>query len=217
MIENRELHVMARSHAMDLAVIARSSLPLEFRREYRRLARGRVTSTYDRRTGAKEPVPAETQCRRVAGVLAGFEGLRAGGCALQTPLNFSSKHLRFLISLWSVQQMTFQEVAERLEHWRQFLLWIRKRVLIALLNTTLISGASNVHNEYLRCSHAATYSRPDIPVLTPDKAMEAIMEHRGNLRKAARALGTTTHSECEALREGRPQDRQLVPGLTILT
>jgi hypothetical protein len=107
-------------------------------------------------------------------------------------------------------------VGERLEHWRQFLLWIGKRVLIALLNTPLITGASSVQNEYLRCSHAAAYSRPDIPVLTRDKAMEAIMEHRGNLRKAARALGTTTHSVCEALREGRPQE-QLVPGLTILT
>ncbi|MFL9865264.1 hypothetical protein PQR67_13895 [Paraburkholderia fungorum] len=153
----------------------------------------------------------------MAEVLAGFEVLRAGGYALHTPRNFSGKHLRFLISVWSVQQLTSQEVAERLEHWRQFLLWIRKRVLIALLNMTLVTDASSVQDEYLRCSHAATYSRPDIPVLTRDKAMEAIMEHRGNLRKAARALGTTKHSVCEALREGRPQDRQLVPGLTILT
>lgn len=90
-------------------VIACSSMPLEFTREFRRLARGRVTSTYDRRTGAKDPVPAETQCRRVAEVLAGFEVLRAGGYALQMPRNFSSKHLRFLISLWSVQQLTSQE------------------------------------------------------------------------------------------------------------
>lgn len=58
-------------------VIACSSLPLEFRREFRRLARGRVTSTYDRRTRAKDPMPAETQCRRAASPRSG--GRRASG------------------------------------------------------------------------------------------------------------------------------------------
>lgn len=198
-------------------VIACSSLPLEFRREFRRLARGRVTSTYDRRTRAKDLVSAEMQCRRVAEILAGFEALRASGYALQTPCNFRSKHLQFLITCWSTQRLTSEEMAERLQHWRQFLLWIRKHMLITLLNAPLITGASSVNNEYLRCPHAAAYSRPDIPVLTRDKAMEAIMEHRGNLREAARALGTTTHFVCEALREGRPQDMQFAPGLAILT
>ena len=198
-------------------VIACSSLPHEFRREFRRLARGRVTSTYDWRTRAKDPVPAETQCRRVAEVLAGFEALRASGYALQTPWNFGSKHLRVLINRWSTQRLTSEEAAERLEHWRQFLQWIRKRQLIALLSAPLTAGASSVESRHVQCSHAAAYSRPDIPMLTSDKAMEALTEHRGDLRKAARALGTTTHSVCEALNDGQPREKPLPPGLTILT
>jgi hypothetical protein len=54
-------------------------------------------------------------------------------------------------------------------------------------------------------------------VLTSEKAMEALPEHRGTLLKAARALGTTTHAVCAALNEGRPAADQLPPGLTILT
>ncbi|SHK84196.1 hypothetical protein [Paraburkholderia terricola] len=198
-------------------VIACSRLPHEFRREFRRLARGRVTSTYDWRTRAKDPVPAETQCRRVAEVLAGFEALRASGYALQTPWNFSTKHLRVLINRWSTQRLTSEEAAERLEHWRQFLRRIRKHQLIALLSAPLTVGASGVGSKNLQCSHMAAYSRPDIPVLTSDKAMEALTEHRGDLRKAARALGTTTHSVCEALNEGRSRESLFPTGLPIVT
>jgi hypothetical protein len=60
------------------------------------------------------------------------------------------------------------------------------------------------------------YARPNIPVLTYDKAMAALTEQRGNLRNAARALGTTTHALCQAVTEGRPREEQ-IPGLKILT
>jgi hypothetical protein len=198
-------------------VIACSRLPYEFRREFRRLARGRVTSTYDWRTRAKDAVPAETQCRRVAEVLMGFEALRASGYALQTPWNFRSKHLQVLISRWSTQRLTSEEAAERLQHWCEFFRWIRKPQLIVLMNAPLTAAASRVGGKPVQYSDASVYSRPDIPVLTSEKAMDALTEHRGNLRKAARALGTTTHAVCEALNEGRQTAEQFPPGLTILT
>ena len=198
-------------------VIACSRLPYAFRREFRRLARGRVTSTYDWRTRARDAVPAETQCRRVAEVLMGFEALRASGYALQTPWNFRAKHLQALINRWSTQPLTSEEAAERLGHWCEFFRWIRKPQLIVLINAPVTAAVSPVRSKRVQYSHASAYSRPDIPVLTSEKAMEALTEHRGNLLKAARALGTTTHAVCEALNEGRPAADQFPPGLTILT
>lgn len=197
-------------------VIACSSLPGEFKGEFRKLVRGRVNSTFDRRTGARYPVSAETQCRRVAALLQGFEVLRAGGFAPQTPWNLQGKHLRFLIARWSAQELTSPDLAEKLVHWRQFVLWINKRALLALLSAPLPTGAPRVGKEHARSSAPATYGLPDIPVLTHDKAMAALTEQRGNLRKAARALGTTTHSVCQAVTEGRPR-QEPIPGLKILT
>ncbi|MEX3900102.1 hypothetical protein [Paraburkholderia sp. BR10954] len=196
-------------------VIACSNLPSEFRREFRRLARGRVKSTFDRRTGTKTPVPDETQCRRVAELLAGFEALRASGYAPQTPLNFQGKHLRFLVARWSAQRLTSEDAAEKLEHWHQFLLWIRRRALLTLLILPVPAREAGVDEKDERIRGSAACMRPDIPVLTRDKAMEALTEHRGNLRKAARALGTTTHAVFQALNEGRPPRKELPPGLTI--
>jgi hypothetical protein len=198
-------------------VIACSNLPPEFRREFRRLARGRVRSTFDRRTGTESPVPDETQCHRVAELLAGFEALRASGYAPQTPHNFQGKHLRFLIARWSAQRLTPTDAVAKLEHWRQFLLWIRKRALLTLLILPVPAGEAGVEEKDDSIPGSAACMRPDIPVLTSEKAMEALTEHRGNLRKAARALGTTTHAVCQALNEGRPPRKQLPPGLTILT
>ncbi|CAH2801757.1 MAG: FIG00457213: hypothetical protein [uncultured Paraburkholderia sp.] len=146
-------------------VIACSRLPYEFRRGFRRLARGRVTSTYDWRTRAKEAVPAETQCRRVAEVLLGFEALRAGGYALQTPWNFRAKHLQALLNRWSTQRLTSEEAAERLGHWCEFFRWIRKPQLTVLMNAPVTVAVSPVGSKRVQYSHASAYSRPDIPVI----------------------------------------------------
>ena len=197
-------------------VIACSSLPRDFKRDFRKLVRGKVSSTFDRRTGAQYPVSPETQCRRVAALLEGFEVLRAGGFAPQTPWNLQGKHLRFLISRWSAQELTSPDLAEKLVHWRQFVLWIRKRALLALLSAPVRAGESCVDNEHVQRPAVVPYARPNIPVLTYDKAMAALTEQRGNLRNAARALGTTTHALCQAVTEGRPRDEQ-IPGLKILT
>lgn len=47
--------------------------------------------------------------------------------------------------------------------------------------------------------------------------MEVLDEQLGSLKRAARVLGTSTRSICEVLVEGQPREKQLPPGLTILT
>jgi hypothetical protein len=198
-------------------VITCSRLPKEVQREFRRLVRGRVTVTYDRRTRTEAPVSAEAQCRRIAEVLEGFEALRSSGFALHSPWNFSAKHLHFLVNRWSTQQMTGEECAERFEHWRQFLLWIRKRALISLLNASMRTLTSPWANGSRRYTHVVGFARPAIPILTREKIMEVLDEQLGSLKRAARVLGTSTRSICEVLAEGQPREKQLPPGLTILT
>ncbi|WP_042320195.1 hypothetical protein [Paraburkholderia caledonica] len=197
-------------------VIACSGLPEQFRRDLRGLASGRITTTYDYRTRIKERVSPEAQCRRIAEIAEGFEALHSSGYALHSPWDFRGKHLQLLIDRWSAQHMTPGERAERCEHWCQCLLWIRKRQLISLLNAWIRTRASPRENDSRRCTHVVGYVRPAIPILTREKVLEVLTEQRGSLRRAARALGTTTHSICEVLREGRSPETQLPPGLTIL-
>lgn len=130
-------------------VIACSSLPLEFRREFRGLARGRVTSTYDRRMGAKDRVPTETQCRRVPEELAGFEALRAWRiCNIN-----AAKRLRqaFAVSRQAVvgAVVDISGGGRETRALCQFLSRITRRVLISLLDATPAAGASSVQDEYL--------------------------------------------------------------------
>lgn len=197
-------------------VITCSKLPKDVRREFRRLVRGRVTVTYYSRTRIETPLSTEAQCRRIAEVLEGFEALRSSGFALHSPWNFGSKHLRFLIDRWSTQQMTGKQCAERFEHWCQFLLWIRKRQLISLLNASMRTLTSPRANDGRGGTQVGGYARPAIPILTREKIMEVLDEQRGSLMRAARALGTSTRSIYEVLGEGQPPEKQLAPGLTIL-
>jgi hypothetical protein len=119
--------------------------------------------------------------------LEGFEVLCAGGFAPQTPWKRQGKHLRFLITRWSAQGLASPDLAEKLVHLRRFVLWIRKRALLALLGAPLATGVSCVDKEHVLSRPSDAYARPNIPVLTYDKAMTALTEQRGNLRKAARA------------------------------
>ncbi|MFM0414793.1 hypothetical protein [Paraburkholderia aromaticivorans] len=197
-------------------VIACSSLPGEFKREFRNLVRRKVNWKYDRRTGANYPVAPETQCRRVAELLDGFEALRAGGFALQTPRNLQGKHLSYLIGQWSAQDATWYD-QPRLVHWREFLLWIRKRTLLALINSTVRAQMAYGDKSPAVATVAQARGTPAIPVLTYDKVLSALTEHRGNLRKAARALGTSTHALSQAFTEDPPSEKQLPSGIRILT
>jgi hypothetical protein len=197
-------------------VIACSSLPGEFKREFRKLARGKVDRKYDRRTGANYPVSPETQCYRVAELLDGFEALRAGGFALQTPWNFQGKHLSYLIAWWRAQEPTWYDQT-KLVHWRQFLLWIRKRTLLALLNSTVRAEASCGHKTPAPVAVVPARGGAAIPVLAYDTVLSALTEHRGNLRKAARALGTTTRAVSQAFTEDSPSEKQLPSSIRILT
>jgi Transcriptional regulator containing GAF, AAA-type ATPase, and DNA binding domains len=197
-------------------VIACSSLPGEFKREFRKLVRGKVNWKYDRRTGANYAVSPETQCRRVAELMDGFEALRAGGFALQTPWNFQGKHLSYLIARWSAQDATWYDQA-KLVHWREFLLWIRKRTLLALLNSTVRAQAPYGDKSPAVAAVVPARGGPAIPVLTYDNVLSALTEHRGNLRKAARALGTTTRALSQAFTEDTPSEKQLSSGIRILT
>ncbi|WP_243658196.1 hypothetical protein [Paraburkholderia sp. BL9I2N2] len=196
-------------------VIACSSLPGEFKREFRKLVRGKVNWKYDRRTGTSYPVSPETQCRRVAELLDGFETLRAGGFAPQTPWNFQGKHLSYLIAQWSAQEPGWYDLA-KLVHWRQFLLWIKKRTLLALLNSTARADASCDHNAPHEVAVVQAWRGAAIPVLSYDKALSALTEHRGNLRKAARVLGTTPRAVAQAFTEDRPSEKQVPAGIRIL-
>ncbi|ANB71514.1 hypothetical protein AYM40_03375 [Paraburkholderia phytofirmans OLGA172] len=197
-------------------VIACSSLPGEFKREFRKLVRRKVNWKYDRRTGANYPVSPETQCRRVAELMDGFEALRAGGFALQTPWNFQGKHLSYLIARWSAQDATWYDQA-KLVHWREFLLWIRKRTLLALLNSTVRAQTAYGDKSPAVAAVAPARGGPAIPVLTYDNVLSALTEHRGNLRKAARALGTTTRALSQAFTEDTPSEKRLPSGIRILT
>ncbi|MFM0692213.1 hypothetical protein PQQ64_07930 [Paraburkholderia graminis] len=198
-------------------VIACSTMRREMRREFRNLVRGKVRVTCDRRTQTVTPVSAEGQCRRIAELLEGFEALRSSGFALQSPWNFKTKHLRFLIDRWSTQQMTREERAEQYEHWCQFLLWIRKQQLISLLNDSMRTLNSTGTNGSRPGMHAVAYARPVIPILTREKIMEVLDDQRGSLTRAACALRTSTRFIYEVLGEGQPPEKQLPPGLTILT
>ena len=197
-------------------VITCSTLPAVFKREFRKLVRNRIDSSLDVRTGRCYAVPAEVQCRRVAVLLEGFRVLRAGGFTPETPWNLKSKHLHYLRSRWSTEGLPEQAVAERLRHWREFVVWINKLGLLPILSLfpretaprsrhTRAPGGALVHDNTL----------PAIPVLTEAIVMAALTEHRGSLRRAAYALGTTTAAVCHALTGGRARD-EAIPGLTIL-
>jgi hypothetical protein len=103
-----------------------------------------------------------------------------------------------------------------LVHWRQFLLWIKKRTLLALLDSTARADASCDHNAPPEVAVVQAWRGAAIPVLTYDKALSALTEHRGNLHKAARALGTTPRAVAQAFTEDRPPERQLPAGIRIL-
>ncbi|GAB7522590.1 hypothetical protein [Paraburkholderia sp. 2C] len=192
-------------------VITCSSLPRAFKTEFRRLIRSRIKKGFDPRTGASFPLSTETQCRRVAVLLHGFQVLRAGGFALQTPWNFRSKHLRFLIGRWLSEGVGGRDLTDRVTHWRLFVRWIGKYALLDEFKIPPVdAGAAD-------SSHVTDHKASiiEIPLLTREKVMEVLCEHRGDLRKTARTLGTSTQVVALVVSEGRPLPA--VPsGLSIL-
>jgi hypothetical protein len=111
-------------------VITCSTLPRTFKSEFRKLIRSRIGKGFDPRTGATFLISNETQCRCVAVLLHGFQTLRAGGFAPQSPWNFRSKHLHYLIGRWLSEGVDHQELTDRITHWRLFVRWIGKYVLL---------------------------------------------------------------------------------------
>lgn len=192
-------------------VITCSTLPRTFKSEFRKLIRSRIGKGFDPRTGATFLISNETQCRRVAVLLHGFQTLRAGGFAPQSPWNFRSKHLHYLIGRWLSEGVDHQELTDRITHWRLFVRWIGKYVLLDELKIPAVDARAGDGSATIR--HLA--SPIDIPLLTREKVMEVLFEHRGDLRKTARALGTSTRMVALAVSEGRPLP--LLPqGLSIL-
>ncbi|MFM0156757.1 hypothetical protein PQR05_19175 [Paraburkholderia sediminicola] len=197
-------------------VITCSSLPVVFKREFRKLVRNKIDSSLDARTGRRYAVPAEAQCRRIAVLLEGFRVLRAGGFASESPWNLRAKHLRYLRAHWSTEGLPENAVADKLRHWREFVVWINKRALLPILSLFPREAAPRSGDTRTRSGELLhDNSLITIPVLTEAIVMAALTEHRGNLRKAARALGTTTAAVCHALTGGRARD-EAIPGLTIL-
>ena len=115
-------------------VITCSSLPAVFKRDFRKLVRNRINFSLDARTGRRYAVPAEAQCRRVAVLLEGFRVLRAGGFTPETPWNLKAKHLHYLRARWSTEGLPEHAVADRLRHWREFVVWTNKRALLPILS-----------------------------------------------------------------------------------
>ncbi len=159
-------------------------------------------------------MPAEAQCRRVAVLLEGFRVLRAGGFTPETPWNLKAKHLHYLRARWSTEGLPEHAVADRLRHWREFVVWTNKRALLPILSLFPREAAPRSRDTRARSGELVHDNSPiAIPVLTEAIVMAALTEHRGNLRKAARALGTTTAAVCHALTGGRARD-EAIPGLT---
>jgi hypothetical protein len=192
-------------------VITCSSLPRAFKTEFRKLVRSRIGKGFDPRTGATFLISNEKQCRRVAILLHGFQVLRAGGFAPQTPWNFRSKHLHYLIGRWLSEGVDGQELTDRITHLRLFVRWIGKYALLDELKIYAVGAGAG--DSSARTGHLA--SGIDIPLLTREKVMETLYEQRGDLRKTARALGSSTRMVSLAVSEGQPFSG-LPPGLSIL-
>ncbi|HDR9102821.1 TPA: hypothetical protein QDB15_002443 [Burkholderia vietnamiensis] len=184
-------------------VITCSSLSGLFKHEFRKLVRGRIGRQLDPRTGALYSIPEEKQCRPVAVLLHGFQTLRKGGYALQSPWSLQGKHLRYLLEHWSREGIDASELAARIGHWRVFVKWIGKHALLAQLEWRAPVAGTGMGQS--PPSSGQPVAPIDIPVLTREKVMAVLVAHRGNLHKTAHALGTSTRMACLALTEGRPR------------
>jgi len=189
-------------------VITCSSLPRSFKYELRKLLRGRIGKKLDPRTGAYCPIPEEVQCRRVAVLLQGFQTLRKGGYALQSPWSLQGKHLRYLQECWSREGIEARELAARIAHWRVFVRWIGKHALLAQLEVLAPAAGTGMSLDQSPTSSEQPAAPIDIPVLTRERVMAMLDAHRGSLHKTAHALGTSTRMVCLAITEGRSR-----PGL----
>jgi hypothetical protein len=182
-------------------VITCSSLPGPFKHEFRKLIRSRIGGQLDPRTGALCPIPEEMQCHRVAVLLHGFQTLRKGGYALQSPWSLQGKHLRYLLQRWSREGIDAREVDARIAHWRVFVRWIGKHALLAPLELPAPAAGTGIGQS--PASSEQPVAPIDIPVLTREKVMAVLDAHRGSLHKTAHVLGTSTRMVCLAVTEGR--------------
>jgi hypothetical protein len=118
-----------------LRALDRSALPKRLREELQKLFEKNLAQALRKNRQGSGVIALRTQERRLVSLIAGFEELRAGGFALETPWNIGQKHIVYLVKLWVCEKCQAPGTVEnKLSYWRALADWMKKPGLVGTVD-----------------------------------------------------------------------------------
>jgi Integrase/Bacterial regulatory protein, Fis family len=118
-----------------LRALDRCNLPKRLKDELEKLFEKHLAQTLRKSRQSSGAIALRTQERRLVSLIAGFEELRVGGFALESPWNIGQKHIAYLVKLWVGEKNQAPGTVEnKLSYWRSLAEWMKKPGLVGTVD-----------------------------------------------------------------------------------